>query len=260
MTPTDEAANDRRPPKDRIADELRDAIERGLIAPGEDLPSERSLADKHGTARGTAHEAVKQLAIEGLVVIEHGKRSYVRSRGPVIRLGNDRYSPRHRDAELPPFAAECARQGKTARVDMMSVGRVQPPEDVAGRLGLDPRRKSVICRESVSYADDDAVHRVTTWIPWEIAKGTGLTKAKPGHPLGIYGVLEDQGHTMTRMREEVSARMPTPDEAEALGVPLGVAVLDVLHTSLDQNGQAYELTRFVMRADLTGLLYDTPVE
>jgi GntR family transcriptional regulator len=43
-------------------------------------------------------------------------------------------------------------------------------------------------------------------------------------------------------------------------VVLGVPVLDVQHTSLDQDGNAYELTRFVMRADLTGLLYDTPVE
>jgi GntR family transcriptional regulator len=39
-----------------------------------------------------------------------------------------------------------------------------------------------------------------------------------------------------------------------------VPVLDVLHTSLDQQGQPYELTRFVMRADRTGLLYDVPVE
>jgi GntR family transcriptional regulator len=39
-----------------------------------------------------------------------------------------------------------------------------------------------------------------------------------------------------------------------------VPVLDVWHTSIDQDGQPYELTRFVMRGDLTGLLYDTPVE
>jgi GntR family transcriptional regulator len=37
-------------------------------------------------------------------------------------------------------------------------------------------------------------------------------------------------------------------------------VLDVLHTSIDQSGDPYELTRFVMRADLTGLVYDVPVE
>ena len=79
-------------------------------------------------------------------------------------------------------------------------------------------------------------------------------------PYGIHGVFEDQGHVMTRIREEVSARMPRPEERRDLRLPPGVPVLDVLHTSLDQDGQPYELTRFVMRADLTGLLYDVPVE
>ena len=37
-------------------------------------------------------------------------------------------------------------------------------------------------------------------------------------------------------------------------------VLEVLHTSIDQDGHPYELTRFVMRTDLTGLLYDAPIE
>jgi GntR family transcriptional regulator len=77
---------------------------------------------------------------------------------------------------------------------------------------------------------------------------------------GIHGIFEDQGHVMTRIREEVSARMPRPEERRDLRLPPGVPVLDVLHTSLDQDGQPYELTRFVMRADLTGLLYDVPVE
>jgi GntR family transcriptional regulator len=41
---------------------------------------------------------------------------------------------------------------------------------------------------------------------------------------------------------------------------MGVPVLEVLHTSLDQNGEAYEVTRFVMRADMNGLHYNAPVE
>jgi GntR family transcriptional regulator len=65
---------------------------------------------------------------------------------------------------------------------------------------------------------------------------------------------------MTRFTEEVSARMPNPDERKHLQLESGVSVLDVLHTSLDQDGQPYELTRFVMRADMTGLRYDSPVE
>ena len=37
-------------------------------------------------------------------------------------------------------------------------------------------------------------------------------------------------------------------------------MLDVWQTRIDQDGQPYELTRFVMRGDVTGLLYDGPVE
>jgi GntR family transcriptional regulator len=97
-------------------------------------------------------------------------------------------------------------------------------------------------------------------VPWSIAQGTGLLEAEVPHQYGIHGMLEEQGHVMTRLREEVSARMPTPEERERLQLPPGVPVLDVWHTSLDQGGQPYELTRFVMRSDLTGLLYDAPIE
>ena len=62
------------------------------------------------------------------------------------------------------------------------------------------------------------------------------------------------------IREEVAARMPTPDEASGLAVPDGVPVLDVLHTGVDEHGRAFEVTRFIMRADVNGLDYRMPVE
>jgi GntR family transcriptional regulator len=34
----------------------------------------------------------------------------------------------------------------------------------------------------------------------------------------------------------------------------------VTHTSVDQDGEPYEVTRFVMRADMNGLHYNAPVE
>ena len=40
----------------------------------------------------------------------------------------------------------------------------------------------------------------------------------------------------------------------------GIPVLDVMHISIDQDGAPYELTRFVMRADLTGTQYQITVD
>ena len=80
------------------------------------------------------------------------------------------------------------------------------------------------------------------------------------YQFGIHGILEERHDVMTRIREEVSARMPKPEESRLLRLRPGVPVLDVWHTSIDQDGEPYELTRFVMRGDMTGLLYDVPVE
>lgn len=77
---------------------------------------------------------------------------------------------------------------------------------------------------------------------------------------GIYARFEELGHTMIRIKDEVSARMPIAEESAILGIPPGVPVLEVLHTSIDQDGRAFEVTRFVMRADYMGVGYDAPVE
>jgi GntR family transcriptional regulator len=251
---------ERQLPSRTIAEAIRSQIESGELPPGAQLPSERDLASAYGTARNTAREAVRLLADTGLVITDQGKGSFVRPQMSLIRLGNDRYSPRHRDTGLSPFLLECAKQGKTGRFEVLSIDRVQPPSEVAERLGVSGKTKSVLRRENVFYADDDPVERVTTYVPWTIAKGTGLLRDVVPHQFGIHGILEDQGHAMTRLREEVSTRMPRPEETRLLRLRPGVPVLDVWHTSLDQDGEPYELTRFVMRGDMTGLLYDVPVE
>jgi GntR family transcriptional regulator len=252
--------DDRRPPSRRIADDLRRAIEAGRLAPGSKLPSERQLASQYGTARNTAREALRILADAGLVTAQHGSGSFVRATSPLIRLGNDRYSPKYRDTGLSPFLLECAKQGKTGRFEVLSIERAVPDFLVAERLKVSAEDESVLRRENVFYADSDPVHRVTTYIPWSIAEGTGLLEVDVPHQYGIHGVLEDSGHAMRRINEEISARMPRAEETQHLQLLPGVPVIDVLHTSLDQDNEPYELTRFVMRADMTGLLYNVPVE
>jgi GntR family transcriptional repressor for pyruvate dehydrogenase complex len=55
-----------------IAADLRDDILRGQYRPGERLPSERDLAARHTTSRGTVREAVKRLEQLGLADIQPG--------------------------------------------------------------------------------------------------------------------------------------------------------------------------------------------
>jgi len=255
-----EGSDERSTRSGQIAAELRNAIESGAYPPGSKLPSQRDLSRKYGVARNTVDEALKTLGRQGLITSEWGRGVFVREKKPLIRLGSDRYSPKYRETGLSPFRLECAKQGKRGRVEVLGVERIKPSPELAGQLNVPVGSKSVLRRENVFYADDDPVYRVTTWIPWSIAKGTTLINERSGHPFGIHGILEDQGHVMARINDEVSARMPTEDERRYLKLPTGVPVLEVLHASLDQNGETYEVTRFVMRADMNGLHYNAPVE
>jgi GntR family transcriptional regulator len=156
--------------------------------------------------------------------------------------------------------AEVAAQGRVANTQVTQIGRVVPPPEVAERLKVDASSESVVRRENRYFADAEPMQIGTTYIPWQIAKGSVLATSDDLGPGSIYARFEDLGYLITQIREEITARMPSPEEATGLQIPNGVPVLVVLHTGLDQRGDPFELTEFVMRADYTGLDYRMPVE
>lgn len=64
-------------PYRRIAADLRGAILSGILGPGDQLPTEKSLADRYAVAASTAHRAVGVLVGEGLVTASRGRRATV---------------------------------------------------------------------------------------------------------------------------------------------------------------------------------------
>jgi GntR family transcriptional regulator len=257
-------ASREQPPSRRIADALRQAIERGDYAAGDKLPSERVLAATYRSARNTAREAIGILQAEGLLDVQHGKGAFVRPAARMIRLGANRYSHRLRqETGLSPFRAEARRAGKTARVEVPEIRRVQPPADVAERLEVPVDEPSVVQRSNHYFADDEPVQIGVTYIPWTIAGDTVLATdaTAPGARLtSIYAEFERLGYRLAKVREEITARMPRPDEVVTLQIPPGVPVIQVLHTGYDHHDRPFEVSRFTMRADLNGLDYWLPVE
>ncbi|MDK1479148.1 FadR/GntR family transcriptional regulator [Sinorhizobium sp. 6-117] len=64
----------------QVADQIRGLIERGDLAPGSRLPSERELAHKLGVSRPTIREALIVLEVEGFIDIRMGSGIYVTAR------------------------------------------------------------------------------------------------------------------------------------------------------------------------------------
>ena len=245
-----------RPVYKQIADALRTAIARGTLREADRLPSEARMMEHYGVARMTVRNAIKLLQDEGLVIAEHGRGVYVRSRPPVKRLASDRFARRHRKEGKAAFITEAEQVGGAPQVDMIQVSESRPPSDVADRLKLADTASTVIRSRRYSL-DGRPVETAISYIPAEIASGSPIADPNPG-PGGIYARLEELGHTLERFTEDVSARMPTPEETRLLKLPPGVPVFRLVRTAYDLDGRPVDVCDTVMAADAYLLSYELP--
>jgi GntR family transcriptional regulator len=240
----------------QIADHLRTAITRERLREGDQLPSETQLMAHYGVARMTARNALRILQDEGLITAEHGRGVYVRARPPVRRLASDRFARRHRKEGKAAFLAEAGQASAEPNVDRIKVANLVPPGEVASRLGLGEMARTVV-RSRRYLLDGRPVETAVSYIPADLAEGTKITEPNPG-PGGIYARLEESGHILERFTEEVSARMPSPDEARELALAPGVPVFRLVRTAFDRDGRAVEVCDTIMASDAYLLAYELP--
>ncbi len=60
-----------------IVQQIKDQIKKGILKPGEKLPSERKLADLLGISRASIREAIQALAFSGYLEVIQGKGTHV---------------------------------------------------------------------------------------------------------------------------------------------------------------------------------------
>jgi GntR family transcriptional regulator len=247
-----------RPVYRQIADSLRGAIERGELAPGDRLPSESQLMERFGVAQGTVRNALGQLRGEGLVIAEHGRGVYVRTRPRLRRRAHDRFTRKHREAGKAAYLAESEAEDVKPSVEVYFVGQDKSDASTAERLNIREGAK-VLVRRRRYLSDGQPTELAVSYIPWELAKGTLMVEENPG-PGGIYARIEEAGHRLDHFDEEITARMPTPEEAKALRLAAGSPVLTLVRTAFDVDGQPVEVCDTVMSADMYLLHYRLPAD
>ncbi|NYI99300.1 GntR family transcriptional regulator [Streptomonospora nanhaiensis] len=228
-----------------IAAQLRSSIERGEYARGSTLPSEDRLAEEFGVSRPVVNRAVRLLRSEGLVRVERGKGTVVHEIAPIVRRANQRYTQdaRERQQSRGAFATEVREMGHEPRSQIVQLGPVTPPGDVADLLRFEVDEVAAI-RKRHMFADDVPVQIATSYVPWSIAAGTAITQEDTG-PGGTYSRLADLGHAVTRFSERVSVRMPEADEAVVLRLAEDQPVYVIHHVAWAEN-QPVEVTVHVM--------------
>jgi GntR family transcriptional regulator len=242
----------------QIADDLRQRILDGRLGPGAAMPSESSLMEDYGSARGTVRQAISLLKSEGFLEVARGRGAFVRRRPSVRRLAHDRFSRSHRDRGDSAFLAELRAQRQRPEVEIIEVGTEKASSEIARRLGQRSGSKVAIRRRRY-FADGHPIELATSYLPWKLVDGTPIMNPNPG-PGGIYARLEEIGRELGRFTEEVTTRMPLPDESRALLLSGGVPVFHLIRTAYDTQGNPVEICDTVMAGDSFILSYELPAE
>jgi len=212
---------------------IEDAVRRGLVQPGDALPSERDLAARVDMSRVTVRKAVQNLVQEGLLIQRHGSGTYVAPQPHRVEQSL---------SQLTSFAEDMARRGMEVRSAWLERGLypASPEETVA--LGL-------AAGESVARV---ARLRITSDQPLAIERASLASSILPDPEsvgTSLYSHLERSGYRPVRAIQRIRAISLGKDDATLLQVPAGAASLSIERTSYLATGRVVEYTRSIYRGD-----------
>ncbi|MGH3866244.1 MAG: GntR family transcriptional regulator [Pseudonocardiaceae bacterium] len=245
------------PPFRAIANALRGDILAGRVAPGERLPSENDLAERYETTRATVRKAIALLRSEGLVLTEQGRGAFVRPRPHVKMLLTGANYRTRRDSGQSNFNAEAAAQGQHATQRLLVVEEVPAPVEIADRLHVSPGT-TVIVRRRLFVIDDEPMQLCDGYYPTTVFRGTAVAQPRRIKG-GVHAVIEDPAGPVrarvTQFIEDLTVRLPVPEESDALAIPEGVPVVRVLRTAYDAHGLALEVLDSLVPTDRYAFRY-----
>ncbi len=191
---------------------LHDEIGRGVLGPGEALPTEQSLCDQFGVSRITVRRALADLAEGGLIDRRHGVGSFVIEQPSGGReLGGGSYLDEMRQVE---FETE---------VDVIECG-IRPVPPAIG-VRWDSRETALhVLRVRHERRTAEPLMITEAWLPAELVDvitPDALARAP------LYRLLADAGVNLQRLEHEMTAEIAGPRTATLLGTAIGAALIRV---------------------------------
>ena len=248
----------------KIAQDLREKIESGAIAPGEQLPTELVLRDQYGASRNTVRDSVKWLMTRGLVETRPGQGTFAIERLEpfVTSLTADPESGLGGGEGERAFVAVRER-GRTLSASMPRVEVQSAPAYIADRLRI-PAGTTIITRRQERYIDRTAWSVQTTAYPMELVTlgAADLLKAQD-IPGGVNRYLNEKlGLRQIGHRDRVLVRPPDDDEARFLQLPDdgSVSVISVIRTGYRDSAEGpvpFRVTFTVYPADRNQLIINS---
>ncbi|MCL5268960.1 MAG: GntR family transcriptional regulator [bacterium] len=214
----------------QIESSIRAAIEKGTLAPGDELPSEQEMAESFKVNRLTVRRALQELVSKGLVQRSQGRRSRVAMRKiPLDPFGS--------------FAVQVARHGQAAGTVVHACALDTAPRDIRKALYLETRRRVLHIErtrtlDAMPVAVEDNYLRAEFAVPFI---------EKPSRAEHLYDSLRDHCHLpIWDVNADVEMRSADDIEAAHLDVREGHPLFALRLTLSRQNEPfGYTYVRFL---------------
>lgn len=241
----------------QIADQLVEAIRIGDYKPGDRLPPVWEISAATGASRYPVRQALAHLQGMGLIDIQQGIGTFVRTRQPVRRLAHKRLSREEFEAGRGGGATDF---GERPDVRNLVLERGPAPLWVADLLHLRSGYE-VIMRTRTIYLDDRPTQVGTSFWPAAVAAETPFERAEVVYGPWQWVLAQHRPEIVPGViREVFTARVPLPEEAQALAISsdVGIAVFRLVQTCHAADGSGLFVDEVLMRADLYELEYEIP--
>lgn len=238
----------------RIASDLRDQIRTGTLKAGDRLPTEVELREQYDVSRNTVRLALGVLQNEGMISSVQGKGTVVREQMMLTyhaawSESRDRMASDQTDA----FYAEMRDQGRKGEYRDFEMRITSATPDLAARLQVD-EGDSLVSRAISRYVDGQPFSLQDSFYPMDISQECGLLTPHDV-PGGVIRAMAAKGHKEIGYVDELTTRMPRPDEARKLGLNTGTPVLVYVRTTYSDK-RPLRLTVTIFAGDRNRVVYE----
>lgn len=216
----------------KLKDDIQQAIENGVLVPGDRLPSERAMAQTHGLSRMTVRQALSELVAAGALYREQGRGTFVSAR-------------KMQQRNISSFSETVRMRGFAPSTRVLEFSSVKPPADIAQKLMVSGSEVYRALR--IRLADSAPVAVEEVFIPFQICPG--LRRADLTGSL--YRLMtETFGHRIGSADSSVSALLPGSRYQEYLHIQRHTPVLKINSLYYSASGSTLYYERAVYRADM----------
>lgn len=225
-----------------IKDELLDRIKSGKYKKGEQIPTELELCEEFNVSRTTVRAALNQLTLEGYLVRQQGKGTYVAEQKVSQTLSHT----------IKRYKDQVEVQGKKAAISLVSINVIPANEILQEKLGVnlnDPVQRI----ERVRKVNQEPTQFEIAYIPWCFAPGITREHAETS----LYAALKDEFNVLiSKTTENIEITLADERTCKHLNCEPDLPCFYIETIAENEKGEKIEYSRSYFRGDKTNFVIE----